>query len=169
MKWLRRIPLVRLAGPDGLCELLTYYQGGQFLLDLENTSIPYGTTPRNCPERLGEFLQQSLPRHTTTKVVILSNAPRSLGQYLNQDLVAQAVMKAHKPFTRRTRLSQDEPTALVCGDQVLTDGLLAWRLQVPFVFLAMNTTSCEPIWPRILRRMGEAVKPLFFEVTSLQR
>jgi hypothetical protein len=51
----------------------------------------------------------------------------------------------------------------VVGDQVLTDGLLAWRCrQEGAAFLHWETTLAAPWLPRAQRMIGRLLLPYFF-------
>jgi hypothetical protein len=47
--------------------------------------------------------------------------------------VAERAMKPWLPDRSRRNLTADIASFAVCGDQLLTDGLLAWRLGAPFI------------------------------------
>ena len=50
---------------------------------------------------------------------------------------------------------------LVVGDQVLTDGLLAWRLRATFLHLVVDELS-EDAQQRRMRRIGHLAAPFLF-------
>lgn len=53
------------------------------------------------------------------------------------------------------------PLAVV-GDQILTDGLLAWRLQSPFIQWELDRVLGMPIWPFIQKRIGYSLRHVIF-------
>jgi predicted HAD superfamily phosphohydrolase YqeG len=69
------------------------------------------------------------------------------------------IASARKPLN--IGLYERLPTpAVVVGDQVLTDGLLARRLGYPF--LHYRHPQQEPIGPRLLDGVGQLAQPLIF-------
>ena len=56
------------------------------------------------------------------------------------------------------------PPGVVIGDQIATDGLLAWRLGYAFVHFVPRVDRVPP-GPRLLRRGGRAIRPLLFRGT----
>lgn len=65
---------------------------------------------------------------------------------------------ARKPWCAARFVNGERPLAIV-GDTVLTDGLLAWRLDALFVHWAAPD---PPWWPRVQRWCGRIVAPLLF-------
>lgn len=117
-----------------------------FAVDLENTLVGYNS--RSALES-GRLQIPALPRGA----LIVSNASwtdrwDSIGQH-------RLIGRAHKPFTRRKSIEAASAGRLQCvvGDQVLTDGLLAWRLRLPFVHV-VQTIRNEPSWPRLMRAVA---------------
>ena len=74
------------------------------------------------------------------------------------------IHRGNKPFTTRGRLGLTAaPTDVwVVGDQILTDGVLAWRLGAPFVLLALDTEMEAPRQAG-MRRIGDVVARLLFQ------
>jgi hypothetical protein len=57
---------------------------------------------------------------------------------------------------------QDLPRpGVVIGDQVATDGILAWRLGYTFVHYAPQLPGV-PLGPRLMRQVGRPIRPLLF-------
>jgi predicted HAD superfamily phosphohydrolase YqeG len=117
-----------------------------FAVDLENTLVGYNS--RSALES-GRLQIPALPRGA----LIVSNASwtdrwDSIGQ---QRLIG----RARKPFTRRKTIEAASAGLLQCvvGDQVLTDGLLAWRLRLPFVHVVRPIRN-EPSWPQLMRAIA---------------
>ena len=67
---------------------------------------------------------------------------------------------AGKPF--RTAPYRGFPApAVVIGDQIATDGMLARRLGCAFLHVVPGP-ACAPLGPRLLSRGGRALRPLLF-------
>ncbi len=150
---MRRIP--RYVLPAGPWLLPPVSADTVVLMDIENTLIsfvaPGATAPALDPQL--RFLNRVVDR-----LIVVSNRRVPLPEHL----CVPTVWRARKPFTRRARLAlAGERRVLVVGDLPITDGLLAWRLGVPFLQVALTETG-EPPWPRFLRRFGGAFTGAFF-------
>lgn len=83
-----------------------------------------------------------------------ANEPRPTPRYL---------ASAGKPL--RTRLYRELPRpGVVLGDQVATDGLLAWRLG--FAFLHYRPDGPLPLGPTLMRLVGKPLEPLLFTAAA---
>lgn len=72
---------------------------------------------------------------------------------------------ARKPL--RTRGYRELPSpGLVIGDQIATDGALAWRLGFDFVYFRPERDRI-PLRPRVLDLVGSGLRPLIFRGGSL--
>lgn len=73
------------------------------------------------------------------------------------------ISRGNKPWTTRRRLGLvgDRTDVWVVGDQVLTDGVLAWRLGGTFVLHVIDDEE-EPPRQAIMRRLGRFVAGLLF-------
>ncbi len=131
------------------------------MVDVENTLLPYdwqddmgGTT-----ERIASWIQALGDR-----VVFVSNS-RTTSAISDLISGARVIARARKPFTRLRRLREalsGVPAVAVIGDQVLTDGLLAFRLGVVFVHVR-SIGHGEPVWPKIMRHFGNTLQMILFE------
>jgi len=95
---------------------------------------------------------------TVTAIVIASNSPATRPA-ITCDVPLTLSVGAGKPW--RTDYLADLPRpVVVIGDQPLTDGLLAWRLDG--VFLHWRHDGPTPWWPRLQRTLGRLVLPFAF-------
>ncbi len=77
--------------------------------------------------------------------------------------VPRIVSRGNKPWTTRRRLGiAGVDRLVVVGDQVLTDGILAWRLGGLFIHLVADDHEEPPAQAR-LRRRGRWLEPLLFK------
>lgn len=94
-------------------------------------------------------------------VVFATNSPRrpAVAPQIS-GLEVRYVAMAHKPL--RLNAFRDLPRpAVVIGDQVATDGLLAWRLG--FLFLHyVHDQAAVPVGPRLMRALGRPLRRLLF-------
>jgi predicted HAD superfamily phosphohydrolase YqeG len=136
------------------------------IIDLENTVVPYGSV-RHKPAT--EELLTHLELKWFRDVQFVTNSRSTdLAAMVHQVTGRNVVRGAHKPFTSRHLLgTHASPGALVViGDQVLTDGLLAWRLRCPFIQLQIGDGR-EPVWPSLLRWFGTLLSRFLFDDSSI--
>lgn len=157
-----RVERCRCARPnDCIDELLRRrIDGGVILVDLENTAFAYHARPEERIRAVSELMTATSHR---CRVLLVSNS-RGWAELRRSQVATDSaiVLRAHKPFTRRSKLGllRHEVPLAVVGDQVTTDGLLAWRLGCTFHQVRLDP-SREPIWPRALRLLGLLFLPLF--------
>ncbi len=92
-------------------------------------------------------------------MIVLSNGPRRG--------VERMITRGNKPWTTRDRLGLvgSDSSVWVIGDQVLTDGILAWRLGATFIHRVIARTGEHPR-QAFMRTVGRVFERLFFEPTS---
>ena len=135
------------------------------VVDVEPLVVPWDSAPTlfpNAPDDFAQTVQASVP--SVTSVVYSSNSrcPRTADSKPDIRIVTAAC----KPW--RTRYLHDEPGPVaVVGDQVLTDGLLAWRLGA--TFLHWQVTVPMPRWPRLQRCIGRIAAPSYSRMTMAPR
>ena len=66
----------------------------------------------------------------------------------------QLLSRARKPFTSVKLFDDSLPLAAVIGDTLVTDGMLAWRLDIPFIWIDVPL-AFDPII--VLERLAGAV------------
>ena len=126
------------------------------IFDADNTVVRQGAPFEEFAEQVNRTIDwfEALP--AVTRVIVLSNGPpRGVDRMIN---------RGNKPWTTRRRLGlvNSDSNVWVVGDQVLTDGLLAWRLGADFFHQAIAQSGEQPR-QAIMRRLGRTVGRLFFE------
>ncbi len=125
------------------------------IFDVDNTIVPQGAGRLELATAVESTIErfESLPG--VERVIMLTNGG-SRG-------VERMIGRGNKPWTTRRRLRLTGTTAeiWVVGDQVLTDGALAWRLGGSFVHLAIDETG-EHATQAAMRSLGRVVAPLLF-------
>jgi predicted HAD superfamily phosphohydrolase YqeG len=163
----RRTQLQCLEYPEGvLAWLAAHPKVHTLFLDIENTISPYHASPSDLSLDMLNTVSRTRSVRSISAVVFISNGTLSpeILPPSTPALTVSLVTRARKPFVRRVNELGLLPNsrAVVCGDQPLTDGLLAWRLGVPFLYVRRSRSS-EPRWPRLLRWLGESLAlPVFF-------
>ncbi|MDH3470545.1 MAG: hypothetical protein OEM94_04430, partial [Acidimicrobiia bacterium] len=124
------------------------------IFDVDNTVAPQGASL----EEFGVLVNTAIDRFEASpnvaRVIALTNGP--------QRQVGRMVSRGNKPFTTRRRLGLRGSRApvVVVGDQVLTDGVLAWRLRATFLHLVIDDEE-EERPQAIMRRLGSIVLGMF--------
>ena len=74
------------------------------------------------------------------------------------------ISRGNKPWTTRGRLGLrgSRVPLVVVGDQVLTDGLLAWRLRATFLYLVIDDEA-EERRQATMRLIGRALIRMLFQ------
>jgi hypothetical protein len=114
-------------------------------------------------EEFGRLVNSAIDRveanPSIARVIALTNGP--------QRQVARMVSRGNKPWTTRRRLGLQGSSAplVVVGDQVLTDGLLAWRLRATFLHLVIDDET-EERRQAVMRRIGSIFAVMLFRRTG---
>ncbi|MCD9625255.1 hypothetical protein [Rhabdothermincola salaria] len=86
-------------------------------------------------------------------IVLLSNARLP---FTSRDIGVPVTERARKPWRRLPRL-RHRRDAVVIGDQLITDGFLAWRLGAPFVHCTPYSRQA-PALPRAQHLIGRCLR-----------
>lgn len=97
-------------------------------------------------------------------VVFATNSLRDLPVQDRAGLRVSYLTAARKPFAT-TRYAGLPGPGIVVGDQVATDGVLAWRLGMGFAHL-QYTHYTPPRGPRLMRQLGRPLKTRLFTTTD---
>ena len=131
------------------------------IFDADNTLVPQGAPPHQFAQRVGEVIDRFDQLPSVERVIVLSNGP--------QRGADRMIARGNKPWTTRWRLGIARRSAAeiwVVGDQILTDGILAWRLGAVFLHYAIDPNDDYPRQTR-MRRLGRIVAPLIFSRGAL--
>jgi predicted HAD superfamily phosphohydrolase YqeG len=125
------------------------------VFDADNTLVRQGAPLDEFKSVVTAAVERFTALPSVARVIILTNGP--------QRGVPGMIPRGNKPWTTRGRLGLDaaESNVWVVGDQVLTDGVLAWRLGATFVHLAIDEVAEAPR-QAVMRRIGRAVRRLLF-------
>lgn len=153
---LRRIPKHRIATLDDVAAHVASSNPGVVLIvDVDNTLVAQGVTAQEFRDTVNGALDslESLPG--VSRVIAITNGP--------QRGVGRLVSRGNKPWTTRRRLGLNgrRRTVVVVGDQILTDGVLAWRLGAVHLHLVLDDKQ-EPSRQALMRRMGSIVEKVLF-------
>lgn len=160
---MRRIPSTSVKTLDEVAARLAEHPGPLTLIfDADNTLVPQGASSAEFEHRVNAVIDRFENMASVERVIVLSNGP--------QRGADRVIGRGNKPWTngRRLGLARRSATPIwVIGDQVITDGLLAWRLGAEFFFLlAIDPADDYPGQAR-MRRWGKYVAPLIFRKTGV--
>ena len=151
-----RVPMLVVDSLDEVAEVAASFGDDVVLIfDVDNTLAPQGADP----DELGVLVEAAIERFehdpAVGRVIVMTNG--------HQRGLTDVISSGNKPFTTRRRLGLHDGSApvLVVGDQVLTDGLLAWRLRGTFLHLVVDEGSEDAQQAR-MRSLGRVVKPFLF-------
>jgi predicted HAD superfamily phosphohydrolase YqeG len=128
------------------------------IFDADNTVVPQGAPPAEFVGRVNRTIDQFEALPAVERVIVISNGPpRGVERMIN---------RGNKPWTTRRRLGllNSASNVWVVGDQILTDGILAWRLGADFFHQAIAQTGEHPR-QAIMRALGRTVSRLFLKDT----
>jgi predicted HAD superfamily phosphohydrolase YqeG len=153
----RRVPMLAALDLDELETLVAAAPDPLVMIfDADNTIVPQGIPFDQFRVEVTAAVERFEALPTVARVIVLTNGP--------DRGVPHMLYRGNKPWTTRRRLglTSDHRSIWVIGDQVLTDGLLAWRLGATFVHLVVDEES-EDSRQATMRRVGRRVADVFFE------
>ncbi len=151
-----RVPIRDVGSLDDVGTFVASSVGGIVLIhDADNT-----LAPQDAPvEEFAVLVNGAIDRFENSpgvdRVIALTNGP--------QRGVPRMISRGNKPWTTRRRLGLRgvRLPIVVAGDQVLTDGMLAWRLGATFLHLVIDDER-EEVRQAVMRRIGMVLRGLFF-------
>ncbi len=125
------------------------------ILDVDGTVARQGAPPDEFERAVNSAIDDLEGHPRVDRAIALTNgAERG---------VPRMVSRGNKPWTTRRRLGIGRSDqVVVVGDQVMTDGVLAWRLGGVFIHLVIDDRE-EPLAQQRMRRRGRWFGPLLFK------
>jgi predicted HAD superfamily phosphohydrolase YqeG len=125
------------------------------LFDVDNTLAPQNVELAEFGHLVNSAIDRFAASPCITRVIVLTNGP--------QRGVPRMISRGNKPWTTRRRLGlrDNHAPVVVVGDQVLTDGFLAWRLRATFLHLVIDDET-EDRRQTVMRRLGGIVAIVLF-------
>jgi predicted HAD superfamily phosphohydrolase YqeG len=137
-----------------LDDVVTFVQAARadhvLIFDVDNTLVRQGAPLDEFGHRVNAAIDRFESMPGVVRVIVLTNGA--------QRGVPRMISRGNKPWTSRRRLGLRGVTypVVVVGDQILTDGLLAWRLQATLLHLVIDRES-EPRRQAVMRWAGRLV------------
>jgi hypothetical protein len=123
-------------------------------VDADGTVVPQGATNDEYGSAVTAARRRLSDLSNVERVQVISNGP-DRGD-------PDTLHRINKPWTSRRRLGvsrRDRARTWVVGDQVLSDGLLAWRVGARFIEMVIDPDK-DPPAQAAMRRRGERLRPL---------
>ena len=156
---LRRVVRQAVADRDDAMNLLDDIEGQVTLIfDVDGTVVRQGASPGDVASAVKAAIDafEAHP-HVAHAIALTNGADRG---------VPKMISRGNKPWTTRRRLGINrDDRVVVVGDQVISDGVLAWRFGAVFVQLVIDEVD-EPKPQARLRRWGRWLEPVLFRRAS---
>ncbi|MEX1141477.1 MAG: hypothetical protein WD993_08560 [Thermoleophilaceae bacterium] len=133
------------------------------VVDVEPVTAPWRSGEKALSDGLAGALRELARAGRIERIVFLTNSRRVPVDGLPAESQAVYVARARKPW-RLGAIADPSPPVAVIGDQLLTDGLLAWRLSsqgTPAIFVHWQCPKTH-WWPRLQQAAGTCLRPLLF-------
>lgn len=141
---------------------LTAARAASVVLDAQPLLVDW--TGSQVPERVAAMVGAVVRCPTVRTVVVASNAREPAVVWPADAVPAAMVIGAARKPWRTAYTSRLPRPVVVVGDQVLTDGLLAWRIGATFVHWRHH--GPVPAWPRIQQLLGRWPRRLVFRAVG---
>lgn len=151
----RRVPIRDVSSLDDVYAFLPGGAGNHVLIfDADNTLAPQGAPLDQFGALVNRAIDRFEAHEAVARVIVLTNGP--------ERGVPRVVPGGNKPWTTRRRLGLERNSRIiVIGDQILTDGLLAWRFRGTFLHLVVDEDTEAPR-QATMRSVGKMLSVLFF-------
>jgi len=152
---LHRVPIHDVSSLDDVAAFVSAAGGGRVVVfDADNTLVRQGAPLDEFGAAVNSAIDRFDALIEVDRVIVLTNGP--------ERGVSRMISRGNKPWTTRRRLALKKATPIVVtGDQILTDGLLAWRLGATFLHLVVDEGN-EAKSQAVMRRVGSVAAALFF-------
>ena len=150
-----RVPIRDVRSLDDVAAFAASESGDVVLIfDVDNTLAPQGAPLEEFTVLVNGAIDRFEAIGSVARVIALSNGP--------QRGVPRMIARGNKPWTSRRRLGLGRTDSIVVvGDQMLTDGLLAWRLRATFLHLVIDDQEEERRQAN-MRRIGTLLTGMLF-------
>jgi predicted HAD superfamily phosphohydrolase YqeG len=159
---------VRITGLSDLLAEARELSVRTMIVDVEPLVAPWHGSQESLDQGVARILGDVRTVPSMRVVVFATNSARRPSAIPACDGVqVRYLASAEKPL--RTAPYQDLPRpGAVAGDQLPTDGILAYRLGFTFLHYAPELAGV-PLGPGLMHRWGELVRPLLFRRSAADR
>jgi len=158
---------VRVTGLAGLFAAARELSVRTMIFDVEPLAAPWHSSQESLDQGIARILGDVRTVPSVRAVVFATNSARRPSAVPACDgLQVSYLASAHKPL--RTAPYRDLPRPAVAGDQLPTDGILAYRLGFTFLHYAPELASV-PLGPGLMHRWGKLVRPALSRRSATDR
>ena len=152
---------IRVTGPADLFAKARELSVRTMILDVEPLVTPWRGSQESLDQGIARILGRIRTVPSVRVVVFATNSARHPSAVPSvADIEVRYLASAQKPLRTAPFHGLPRPGA-VAGDQLPTDGILAYRLRFTFLHYAAQLTGVPP-GPELMHRWGELVRPLLF-------
>ena len=158
---LSRVPRIEARDVQAVWPAVRALKPAALLIDIEPFVAVWRTDESALLRGLHEQLDQCATIASVREVIFVTNSDRSpSGGVPSTSFPASYISRARKPFLDISRFASLPSPLIVIGDQVLTDGLMAWRVNATFVQVPLPARISLGVRAQCL--LGRIVGSLFF-------
>jgi len=159
---------IRVTGPADLFAAARELSVRTMIFDVEPLVAPWHGSKESLDQGIARILGGLRMVPSVRVVVFATNSARRPSAVPACDgLDVRYLASAEKPL--RTAPYHDLPRpGAVAGDQLPTDGILAYRLGFTFLHYVPKLTGV-PLGPALMHRWGELVRPVLFRRSTIGR
>jgi hypothetical protein len=159
---------IRVTGPADLFAAARELAVRTMIFDVEPLVTPWHSSQESLDRGLGRILADVRTVPSVRIVVFATNSARSPSVVPSGDgIQVRYLASAEKPLRIAPYQGLPRPGA-VAGDQLPTDGALAYRLGFTFLHYVPQLSGV-PLGPGLMHRWGELVRPLLFRRSATDR
>jgi len=162
-----RARYLRCASEDGVICYIAGLSPKTVILDVEPIVARWNTGAPELDSGIGRFLDRLTAIPGIECIGFVTNSRRHALAAGVSKVRTFYVSSAHKPFRAGRYRGLPRP-GVVIGDQLATDGILAWRLDFTFIHYCPRGEG-SPAGVRIMHLAGSALRPLFFSAAREPR
>ena len=159
---IQRSPLLQTTSYEEVYSAITSLQPRTLVIDVEPLVCQWKTGQEQLDDGLRSLLSRLREdEQLLQRIWFLTNSARVPSKTPASDGIAVTyVTNARKPWLRLDALRSSPSPIVVVGDQVLTDGCLAWRLKAPFVQVPIPRGASSAV--RTQRQVGDILRRCLF-------
>lgn len=159
---IQRSPLFPTSSYEEVYSAIARLKPGTLVIDVEPLVCYWKTGQEQLDDGLSRLLSTlTKNEEPLQRIWFLTNSARVPSMAPASDRIAVTyVTKARKPWLRLDAVRSSPSPIVVVGDQVLTDGCVAWRLGAPFIQVPIPPSASSAV--RTQRQMGDLLRRCLF-------
>jgi predicted HAD superfamily phosphohydrolase YqeG len=152
----------QVVDPSDVSGFLRVLDARTVIFDVEPLVAWWDTDQTALVDGVTKVVRQVVAEARGVEVLVFAtNSRRRLpAEVAGEDLQVLYMVSAGKPLRTAPYRCLPRP-GVVVGDQVATDGVLAWRLGYSFLHYRLSRATV-PLGPRIMGYLGAPLRPMLF-------